>query len=65
MTILVIGATGNVGRPTVAGLAADGASVRALTRSAEKLAQLPDGAEGIIGDLETGAGLGRRAGGRG
>jgi uncharacterized protein YbjT (DUF2867 family) len=32
-TILVTGATGNVGRPLVAGLLADGARVRALTRN--------------------------------
>ncbi|MGI9291938.1 MAG: SDR family oxidoreductase [Gammaproteobacteria bacterium] len=57
MTILVIGATGNVGRPTVAGLLAKGASVRALSRSADNLAALPDGAEGVVGDLESGAGL--------
>lgn len=31
-TILVTGATGNVGRPLVAGLLAEGAQVRALTR---------------------------------
>ncbi len=31
-TILVTGATGNIGRPLVAGLLADGAQVRALTR---------------------------------
>src|SRR5215472_4322134 len=31
-TILVTGATGNIGRPLVAGLLADGARVRALTR---------------------------------
>ena len=57
MTILVIGATGNVGRPTVAGLLAKGESVRALSRSEEKLDALPEGVEGVIGDLETGAGL--------
>jgi uncharacterized protein YbjT (DUF2867 family) len=57
MTILVIGATGNVGRPTIAGLLAKGASVRALSRSADNLAKLPDGVEGVIGDLETGSGL--------
>ncbi|UCG73823.1 MAG: NmrA family NAD(P)-binding protein [Chromatiales bacterium] len=57
MTILVIGATGNVGRPTVAGLLAKGESVRALSRSEENLAKLPDGVEGVIGDLETGDGL--------
>jgi hypothetical protein len=32
-TVLVTGATGNVGRPLVAGLLADGARVRALTRN--------------------------------
>jgi len=57
MTILVIGATGNVGRPTIAGLLAKGESVRALSRSEEKLSALPDGVEGVIGDLETGDGL--------
>jgi uncharacterized protein YbjT (DUF2867 family) len=57
MTILVIGATGNVGRPTVAGLLAKGESVRALSRSEENLAKLPDGVEGVIGDLESGSGL--------
>jgi uncharacterized protein YbjT (DUF2867 family) len=57
MTILIIGATGNVGRPTVAGLLAKGESVRALSRSEENLAKLPDGVEGVIGDLESGSGL--------
>jgi uncharacterized protein YbjT (DUF2867 family) len=57
MTILVIGATGNVGRPTVAGLLAQGASVRALSRSQDNLAKLPEGVEGVIGDLESGEGL--------
>jgi uncharacterized protein YbjT (DUF2867 family) len=57
MTILVIGATGNVGRPTVAGLLEKGAAVRALSRSEENLAKLPAGVEGTLGDLESGAGL--------
>jgi uncharacterized protein YbjT (DUF2867 family) len=57
MTILIIGATGNVGRPTVAGLLAKGESVRALSRSAEKLAKLPAGVTGVSGDLESGSGL--------
>jgi uncharacterized protein YbjT (DUF2867 family) len=57
MTTLVIGATGNVGRPTIAGLLAKGESVRALSRSEEKLRGLPDGVEGIVGDLESGDGL--------
>ena len=57
MTILIMGATGNVGRPTIAGLLAKGESVRALSRSADNLAALPDGVDGVIGDLETGSGL--------
>jgi uncharacterized protein YbjT (DUF2867 family) len=57
MTTLVIGATGNVGRPTIAGLLAKGAAVRALSRSAEKIAALPAGVAGAIGNLETGEGL--------
>ncbi len=57
MTILIIGATGNVGRPTVAGLLAKGESVRALSRSTDKLAKLPGGVAGVSGDLETGSGL--------
>lgn len=57
MTTLVIGATGNVGRPTVAGLLAKGESVRALSRSEDNLAKLPEGVEGVVGDLETGAAL--------
>ena len=57
MPILVVGATGNVGRPTVAALIAKGESVRALSRSEDKLAALPEGVAGAIGDLETGNGL--------
>ena len=57
MTTLVIGATGNVGRPTVSALLAKGESVRALSRSEDNLAKLPEGVEGVVGDLETGAGL--------
>ena len=57
MTILIIGATGNVGRPTVAGLLAKGESVRALSRSEDNLAKLPGGVAGVIGDLESGSGL--------
>ncbi len=57
MNILVIGATGNVGRPTVASLAQKGEDVRALTRSEEKLSDLPGGVTGVIGDLEDGSGL--------
>ena len=57
MTILVIGATGNVGRPTVAALLAKGEKVRALSRSQDKVAALPEGVEGVVGDLEDGSGL--------
>lgn len=57
MTILVIGATGNVGRPTIAGLLAKGRKVRALSRSKENLAKLPKGVEGCVSNLETGDGL--------
>lgn len=44
MTIVVTGATGNVGRPLVAALVAAGAAVRAVTRSPET-AGLPSGVE--------------------
>ena len=57
MTTLVIGATGNVGRPTVAALLAKGESVRALSRNADNFSKLPEGAEGVVGDLESGDGL--------
>ena len=57
MSILVIGATGNVGRPTVDALHARGESVRVLSRSQDKLSSLPEGVSGAVGDLETGDGL--------
>ncbi|WP_204801278.1 NAD(P)H-binding protein [Mycobacterium riyadhense] len=44
MTIVVTGATGNVGRPLVAELAAAGARVRAVTRTPDTAA-FPDGVE--------------------
>lgn len=50
MTILVTGATGNVGRQVVAQLLAAGAPVRALTRNPAS-ANLPEGAEVVAGDL--------------
>jgi uncharacterized protein YbjT (DUF2867 family) len=46
MTIVVTGATGNVGRPLVAELLAAGAQVRAVTRAPET-AGLPPGAEAV------------------
>lgn len=50
MTILVTGATGNVGRHLVQHLLDLGANVRCLTRNPEK-AQLPPGAQVVTGDL--------------
>lgn len=55
---LVIGATGTVGRPVVAQLAATGAPVRALTRN-PAAAQLPPGVEVVQGDLTVPATLER------
>jgi uncharacterized protein YbjT (DUF2867 family) len=56
MTIVITGATGNVGRPLVAELAAAGARVRAITRT-PKTAQFPDGVEvvGSAADALSGA----------
>lgn len=50
MTILVTGATGNVGRHVVDGLIRAGESVRAMTRAPET-AGFPDGVEVVRGDL--------------
>ncbi len=52
MTILVTGATGNVGRHVVEQLLHAGQRVRALTRDPSK-ASLPDGVEVSAGDLAT------------
>lgn len=51
MKVLVLGATGSVGSAVVQTLLQGGASVAALTRSAEKAKALPSGVEGRIGDL--------------
>src|SRR5438045_927580 len=59
-TILVTGATGNVGRPLVAGLLADGARARALTRD-PAAASFPPGVAVAGGDY---AAPGRLAGAR-
>jgi uncharacterized protein YbjT (DUF2867 family) len=48
--VLVIGATGNIGRHVVAGLHERGAAVRAMSR-VPALAGLPDGVEIVAGDL--------------
>jgi len=49
MTVLVTGATGFLGRATVARLAADGMTVRALVRRRD--AALPGGVQRVMGDL--------------
>ncbi len=51
MKVLVIGGTGTVGAAVVGALQARGASVRVLTRSEEKARALPEGVEGVVGDL--------------
>lgn len=51
MTILVTGATGNVGRQVVTGLARAGRTVRAMTRQPET-GRLPGGVEVVQGDFE-------------
>jgi uncharacterized protein YbjT (DUF2867 family) len=56
MTILVTGATGNVGRYVVKHLAESGHSVRALSRNPEK-ANLPSGVEVVAGNLSDPASL--------
>ncbi|HYN97395.1 MAG TPA: NAD(P)H-binding protein [Pilimelia sp.] len=51
MTVLVTGATGQVGRRVVAHLLAAGHRVRALTRHPAKAASLPGAVEVVAGDL--------------
>ena len=52
MNILVIGGTGTVGSLVVQGLLNRGEKVRVLTRSPEKSKALPQGAQGVVGDLK-------------
>lgn len=52
MTILITGATGNIGRHLVIDLLGRGLPVRALSRSGAAAA-VPDGVEVVAGDLET------------
>lgn len=51
--ILVTGSTGNAGSAVVRALLGAGAEVRAMVRSDDRRAALPDGAEGAVGDLNT------------
>ncbi len=51
MTVLVIGATGSVGRDVLTGLANKGVNVRGMTRYSAKLDTFPGDAEGCVADL--------------
>jgi uncharacterized protein YbjT (DUF2867 family) len=51
MSILVIGGTGTVGSQIVSRLLDQGVKVQVMTHSADKLATLPSGVEGVMGDL--------------
>jgi uncharacterized protein YbjT (DUF2867 family) len=51
MKVLVVGATGSIGRLAVEEAIRQGHAVRALVRSASKSRQLASGAEPVIGDL--------------
>jgi uncharacterized protein YbjT (DUF2867 family) len=59
--VLVTGATGNIGRPLVSKLLANGCHVRALSRNPES-ARLPAGVEVVRGDLSSPATLDRSLG---
>lgn len=49
--IVVIGGTGTVGSQTVQELMKRGADVRVMTRSANRIASLPQGVEGVTGSM--------------
>ena len=49
--IVVIGGTGTVGSQTVKELVKRGAAVRVMTRSAHRIASLPQGVEGVTGSM--------------
>jgi uncharacterized protein YbjT (DUF2867 family) len=52
MKILIIGGTGTVGSTVVTGLLKQGATVRVMSHSPDKLKKLPAGVEGIRADLD-------------
>ena len=52
MTVLVVGGTGTVGSRAVLRLADRDVRVRVLSRSPERLTELPRAVEGVVGDLE-------------
>ena len=49
--IVIIGGTGTVGSQTVRELLKRGAAVRVMTRSASRIASLPEGVEGVTGSM--------------
>lgn len=49
--IVVIGGTGTVGSPAVLELIKRGSEVRVMTRSANRIASLPQGVEGVVGSM--------------
>ena len=51
MTVLITGATGQVGNAIARRLAGDGVEVRALVRSPERARVLPEGVEPVFGDV--------------
>src|SRR6056297_850059 len=51
MKTLVIGGTGTVGSEVVDQLLSDDTEIVVLTRSSDNLEKLPEGVEGIVGDL--------------
>jgi uncharacterized protein YbjT (DUF2867 family) len=57
MNVLMVGATGSIGRLVVAEAIREGHSVRALVRDANKARRLPPSAEWVVGDLTQPASL--------
>jgi uncharacterized protein YbjT (DUF2867 family) len=51
LTVLVVGATGSIGRPVLAEALAAGHAVRALVRDPDRARTLPAGAQVVIGDV--------------
>ena len=56
-TVLITGATGQVGNAIARRLAGDGVEVRALVRSPERAEVLPEGAQPVFGDVTDAASL--------
>ena len=51
LTVLVVGSTGSIGLPTIREALIQGFQVRALIRDTGRVAQIPAGAEPVLGDL--------------